>query len=43
MLIGIVPSFNESVSDRERCGLVRSKVVEVESSQTQSILDVIHY
>ena len=42
ILIGVIPSFNETISDRVRSGLICSKVIEIESCPSKSVLNMVH-
>ena len=41
VLIGIVPGFNQSISDRVACGVVSARIVEVESGLSACIFDMV--
>lgn len=41
VLLGVIPRLNQSIPNREGCSLVRRKVVEVEASASEGVLDVV--
>ena len=43
ILVCIIQRLDQSISDGESCSLESAKVVKIESSQTQSVLNMIHY
>jgi hypothetical protein len=43
VFIGIIPSFKESVPDREGSSLVGTEILKIKSGKTKGILNVINY